>query len=173
MLEKTKEMICRIFSGRWRGDWVAVILAVFLLAGCGGSSNDAEPELEDVPAESEELEPIQFEEIQDVEARVSVSSGSTLAIRRSPGTEDQPEDDVVDRVPRGRILRVIDKHGDNRVEDGYTWWEVEDTESGSSGWTAAEFLEVEDEADDQLESGLNGIEEEFETENDQEEDEAE
>lgn len=124
--------------------WVVIIIFALVFSGCGRSSNDAEPEPKDVPAETEEIESIEFEEIEEIKAKVAVSSGSTLAIRESPGTEGKPEGDVIDRVPRGRVLRVIDKHGDSRVIDGYTWWEVEDTDTGLSGWSAADFLEIQE-----------------------------
>lgn len=127
-----------------KGICLALLVVFFALMGCGRSAPDeVEPEI-DVPEEINEIEGIELEPVEVVErAAVSVSSGSTLAIRRSPGTEGKPDGDVLDRVPRGRILRVLDKHGDSRVRDGYTWWEVEDPETGLSGWVAAEFLEVE------------------------------
>ncbi len=122
---------------------IAIIIVTLLVAGCGGSSNNKDQEPEHVRTEPEELETIELEIDEKMKATVSVSSGSTLAIRRSPGVEGKPEGDIVARVPRGRLLWVVDMHNDSRVKDGYTWWEVEDQGTGLSGWAAAEFLDLE------------------------------
>ncbi len=73
---------------------------------------------------------------------VNVDTGSNLFIRKSPGTKNKPGDDIVGRVPRGRILEVINKHDNTIVVDNYTWWEVKDQLTGLSGWVASEYLEV-------------------------------
>ncbi len=126
--------------------WFFLVAVLVALTGCGGSAEPPEePEIEppETVVEIESPEVVEIETPQEVRATVTVSSGSTLAIRKSPGTENKPEGDVLDRVPRGRILNVIDQHGDSRIKDGYTWWEVEDKETGHTGWTAAEFIEIE------------------------------
>ncbi len=116
-----------------------LIVWVFSLMGCSvPGADEPEPEPEITPEETEEVERL---ELAEIEAVVSVETGSTLAIRESAGTQDKPEGDVLDRVPEGRVLIIIDKHNDSLVEDGYTWWEVEDTTTGISGWAASEFLE--------------------------------
>ena len=118
--------------------WLGIIVIALTVTGCAGPDSSSEPESETAPAETEEIEE---SEPAEIEAEVAVSEGSTLAIRKSAGTQDKPEDDVLDRVPRGRVLKIVNKHEDSLVEDGYTWWEVEDTETGISGWSAAEYLE--------------------------------
>ncbi len=116
---------------------VGIVVIAFTVTGCS-VPDSPEPEPESAPAETEEIESI---DPQEDEAIVIVDPESTLAIRESAGTQDKPEDDVLDRVPEGRVLIIVDKHEDSLTKDGYTWWEVEDTVTGISGWSAAEFLE--------------------------------
>ena len=118
---------------------LGVIVLTLIVTGCADSnSSESELENENIPAEAEELISV---ELNEIEAIVTVETGSTLAIRSSAGTKDKLEDDVLDRVPKGRVLKIINKHEDNVIIDGYTWWEIEDTVSGISGWSAADFLE--------------------------------
>ena len=117
--------------------WLGIVFVVFTIIGCSTpNTNVAEPETEP-PA----IEEIINMEPEGLEAIVTVEVGSTLAIRKSPGTKDKPGDDVLDRVPEGRILKITDKHENSVLEDGYTWWEVKDTVTGISGWSAADYLE--------------------------------
>lgn len=120
---------------------ISVIILCLTLTGCSGKapSKSVAP---DLPAESEELETSAEETV--IRATVTVNTGSTLAIRKSPGTQDKPADDVVDRVPEGRVFIIRDRHEDQEVRDGYTWWEIEDSITGKTGWSAAKFLRIEE-----------------------------
>ena len=75
---------------------------------------------------------------------VDVEEGNSLFIRKSPGTKDKPDDDIIDRVPRGRIMKIINKQRNSIVVDNFTWWEVNDSETGITGWAAAEYLLAKD-----------------------------
>ena len=122
-----------MFKMRWV--CVGLLLAFFIVAaGCGRTSQEKIPESSPSEVES----PIFVEA---VEVTVAIEPESTLAIRKSPGTRDKPEDDVLYRVPGGRILEVKDKHNNTILEDGYIWWEVKDVSTGNAGWAAADFLE--------------------------------
>jgi|GEM_PF-2842448 len=57
------------------------------------------------------------------------------SIRLTPGTAS--EDTVLKRVPNSWVLRVIETHADEVDDDGFIWWEVEDTTEGLRGWMAA------------------------------------
>ncbi|MDO9533762.1 MAG: hypothetical protein Q7J85_00160 [Bacillota bacterium] len=119
-----------MFKKRWI--CVALLLAFVVITGCARAPQ--ETITEPTPSEVERV-------IEAVKATVVVGPDSTLAIRNNPGTKDKPEDDVLDRVPGGRILVVKDKHENTIMKDGYTWWEVEDSSTGTAGWAAADFLE--------------------------------
>jgi hypothetical protein len=120
--------------------WTGIIIITLSFADClAPDSPESEPE--PAPVESEEIDSIEPDEIEEVKAIVTIDAESTLAIRKSAGTKDKPENDIIDRVPEGRMLKVINKHGNTLIKDGYTWWEVEDTVTGISGWSAADFLE--------------------------------
>ena len=114
---------------------ICLLILAPVIAGCAGTPESApdstatEPEEEMAPAE-------------EIEAKVVVEAGSSLAIRKTPGIANKPDDDVLDRVPNGRILKVKDTHENTIIEDEHTWWEVEDITTGISGWAAADFLEV-------------------------------
>ncbi len=133
-IDQTKNVHSAGFS---RGGliWVVIIGVALSVMGCA-TPKISEPEPEIAPAETEEIIIIE-----PVEAIVTVEPGSSLAIRKSAGTKDKPEDDVLDRVSEGRVLKIINKHEDRLIKDGYTWWEVEDTVTGIIGWSAANFLE--------------------------------
>ena len=118
--------------------WIGIIIITLAFAGCS-VPDSPESELEPAPVESEETDNIEPEEIEEVKVIVTVDAESTLAIRKSAGTKDKPENDIIDRVPEGRVLKVINKHENTLIKDGYTWWEVEDTVTGISGWSAADF----------------------------------
>ncbi|MCK4579942.1 MAG: VWA domain-containing protein, partial [Dehalococcoidia bacterium] len=74
------------------------------------------------------------------------NTGSTLAIRKTPGTKNKPADDVLKRVPDGWVLKVlstVDENGNTVVKDGFTWWKVEESEYESqpnTGWVAKKYL---------------------------------
>ena len=120
--------------------WFGIIFIALTVTGCT-VPNSSKPEPETAPAETEE---IISAEPAEMEAIVTVETGSTLAIRKSAGTRDKPEDDVLDRVPMGRVLKIINKHEDSLIKDGYTWWEVEDTLTGISGWSASKYLQYKE-----------------------------
>ncbi len=123
--------------------------SIFMVRGdFNKGSNITTTPSRETPRERPEEEP--DEEARDMpevadekEARVSTSEGSTLSIRRSPGSSDKPDGDVVESVRRGEVLIVLDTHNDERQKDGHTWWEVRNPESGVTGWVAAEYLQVE------------------------------
>ena len=85
---------------------------------------------------------------------VNVKTGSNLFIRKTPGTKDKPDDDIIDRVPRGRLLKVIDKHDNNVVIDNFTWWEVKDPRTEITGWVASEYLNAATRARLDIETSL-------------------
>jgi pimeloyl-ACP methyl ester carboxylesterase/Mg-chelatase subunit ChlD len=74
------------------------------------------------------------------------NTGSTLAIRKTPGTKNKPSDDVLKRVPDGWVLKVlstVDENGNTVVKDGFTWWKVEESKYESqpnTGWVAKKYL---------------------------------
>ncbi len=121
--------------------FIGIVVFCLFFPGCAGPAPKEGPgNLEaEPPAEVEEIETVEVEEIRAV---VSVSTGSTLAIRKTPGTREKPADDVIDRVPEGRVFIVKNRHNDQVVEDGYIWWEVEDSVTGRSGWSASKFLRI-------------------------------
>jgi hypothetical protein len=71
---------------------------------------------------------------------VDVDEGSYLFIRKNPGMKGKPNNDILDRVPRGRLLEVLDNRGNNYLVDNFTWWEIKDFQTGITGWVAAEYL---------------------------------
>ena len=116
--------------------WLSIVFVAFTVVGCSIPNSDtAEPE-----ADPAEIEEIMSTEPEKLEAIVTVEMGSTLAIRKSPGTKDKSGGDVLDRVPEGRVFKIIGKHENSLLKDEYTLWEVKDTVTGISGWSAAEFL---------------------------------
>ena len=74
------------------------------------------------------------------------NTGSTLAIRKTPGTKNKPADDILKRVPDGwalKVLSTVDENGNTVVKDGFTWWKVEESEYESqpnTGWVAKKYL---------------------------------
>jgi len=73
-------------------------------------------------------------------------TGSNLAIRQDPGTGGEERK----RVPDGWVLKVIDTHGNNVVEDGYEWWEVKDVTDGIEGWSASQYLKYDESRQEEL-----------------------
>lgn len=117
---------------------ICLLILALVIAGCAGTR---EPAPDSTAAELEE----EMAPAEEIEAKVVVEAGSSLAIRKTPGIANKPEDDVLDRVPGGRILKVKNTHENTIIEDEHTWWEVEDITTGISGWVAADFLEVVEE----------------------------
>ena len=117
---------------------ICLIILAPEIAGCAGTP---EPAPDSTAAGLEE----EMTPAEEIEAKVVVEAGSSLAIRKTPGIANKPEDDVLDRVPGGRILKVKNTHENTIIEDEHTWWEVEDITTGISGWAAADFLEVVEE----------------------------
>lgn len=117
-----------------------VTAVVFLaLGGCAWRAGPTDAE----PPQGEAVEAIEAVEFIEVtRAIVVVEAESSLAIRQSPGTTNKPEGDVLDRVPRDRILTVKNRHENSMIADGYTWWEVEDTVTQINGWSASEYLQL-------------------------------
>ena len=71
---------------------------------------------------------------------VITESGSNLFIRKSPGSDDKKDSDIITRVPRGTELKLIDNHGNSVRKDGFTWWEIRVEDSGITGWVASEYV---------------------------------
>lgn len=91
---------------------------------------------------------------------VNVEEGSSLFIRQNPGIKDKPGDDILDKMPKGSMLEVLNNHDNNVFVDGFTWWEVLDSQKGTTGWVAAEYLikKTNDlEAKINITDGYNGI----------------
>lgn len=61
----------------------------------------SESEFEPVSVESEVIESIEPEEIEEVKAIITVGTGITLVSCKSAGTKDKPEDDVLEIVLMG------------------------------------------------------------------------
>jgi hypothetical protein len=69
-------------------------------------------------------------------------TGSTLTIRKTPGSQNKPESDVLERVPDGTRLQLVpdsNKVWTQKV-DGDMWWHVKDVSDGTSGWAAGMYL---------------------------------
>jgi len=79
---------------------------------------------------------------------VAVAEGSNLYIRKSPGAKNKPTGDIIERVPRGRLLEIINKHDNSIAVDGFTWWEIRDSVTGKTGWVASEYLEKSETIED-------------------------
>lgn len=68
----------------FRKGWICVclVLIAFVIMGCAGTPESVP---EPVPSEPEEVV------TEEVEAKVAVEAGSSLAIRKSPGIKNKPE----------------------------------------------------------------------------------
>ncbi|NLZ28680.1 MAG: hypothetical protein GX887_06925, partial [Firmicutes bacterium] len=73
---------------------------------------------------------------------VNVKPGSRLTLRKTAGSKNKKDSDVMDKYPKGWIFEVMDKHEDFRSPDEFTWWEVKDPSSGAIGWVAKEYLDI-------------------------------
>ncbi len=71
---------------------------------------------------------------------VITDTGSNLFIRKSPGSDNKKDSDIITRVPRGTELKLIDNHGNSVKKDGFTWWEIRVVRSGITGWVASEYV---------------------------------
>jgi hypothetical protein len=87
---------------------------------------------------------------------VSVAQDNHLFIRKSPGVSNKKQDDILDRVPRGRLLVLKDDHNDDLFVDNLIWWEVSDPVTEVSGWVAANYL-VASELELENESHVNKL----------------
>jgi hypothetical protein len=67
-----------------------------------------------------------------VRLRVGSTDGSGATLRREPSVQAEP----VELVPDGALVELIDP---GRQVNGTVWREVR-TETGATGWIAAEFL---------------------------------
>jgi parallel beta-helix repeat protein len=87
-------------------------------------------------------------------------TGSTLAIRKTPGSQNKPESDVLKRVPDGTRLQLVpdsDKVWAQKVE-GDMWWHVKDVSDGTSGWAAGMYLfPIEDPFDSSFKLNVNNL----------------
>lgn len=77
------------------------------------------------------------EEGEKMQGRVIAESGSTVNLRK------KPSGDLLERIPVGSAVTVLEKQGE--------WWRV--TTCGLTGWMKAEFIRLDDEQDDQGDSG--------------------
>ena len=112
--------------------FVILLVALLLLQGCGpGQSPEDENGEQEQDVEDEEVT------IEYIEVEVT---GNRLAVRKTPGTKDKPQGDVLERVDKGQILTLLSKH-DNTVDlDGYIWWEVHNSSTNVTGWSASQYL---------------------------------
>lgn len=70
-----------------------------------------------------------------------IAVGATVTVtENSVNLRDQPatSGNVVESLTQGQQLTVI---GGPQTADGYTWWQVQDPATGTSGWVAADFLQ--------------------------------
>ena len=72
-----------------------------------------------------------------MQGRAIAESGSTVNLRK------KPSGDLMERIPVGSAVTVLEKQGE--------WWRV--TTCGLTGWMKAEFIRLDDEQDDQGDSG--------------------
>jgi len=116
----------------------------FLVAGCGDTDDD--------PGEEKEVyqDKNDGEEEEEKEERYYVSvEGSYLHMRKTPGTEDKPDDDIIARLEHNEEIEIIDKHDNSREKDGYVWWEIYCPAEDREGWVASEFVTVEEELEEE------------------------
>ncbi len=130
------------------------VLLMFMLVGCGGEEEaDIENEKQEEetvsdPQEEERIREEREEEKEEETYFISVSEGSTLRMRKTPGTKDKPEDDIIAELKRNEEVVIKNKHDDSEKEDGFIWWEIYDPSEEDSGWVAKEYLSPEKSAED-------------------------
>lgn len=78
-------------------------------------------------------------------ATVIVEQKSFLFLRKSPGTLNKSQSDIIERMESGKTVIVVNKYQNSLEKDGYIWWEVYNPDSQNQGWAAAEFLLIEGE----------------------------
>jgi hypothetical protein len=120
-----------------------LLISTILFFGCSPKqpANPTPPVIEDPDGDNPEPEPGP----DGIEATVAVSTSSTLSVRKSPGSKDKPDGDVIIRLASGNTVFVTNKHDNNIVRDGYIWWEIYFPDTGERGWAAAEFIRIEGE----------------------------
>lgn len=114
---------------------IVLLVAIIILSqGCTQSQDVDDEQDMDLDQGAEDV--VSEEEV-NIEVEVT---GDGLAIRKTPGTSDKPEGDVIQRVNSGHVLEVISKHDNAVIHDGYTWWEVYNPSSNVAGWSASRYL---------------------------------
>ncbi len=106
--------------------------------GTGEEAEDKQEEEDEEEKEADQEGEAEEEAFsREIQLVVTVDS---LALRKTPGTEDKGPDDVLARLKEGSKVFLQDLH-DNEVEaDGFLWWEVYDPDSREKGWCAAQYL---------------------------------
>ena len=141
MAERTVEFMLKL-----KAMGIAILFLILILPGCQEEEvtqkTEEEPEAESMveDAEEEEDEEVKSE---DNTYFVSVSLDSSLFMRETPGSEDQPEGDVIDELKRNDELIVLDKGENAQEKDGHTWWKVYYPSTEDEGWVAKDYLSEE------------------------------
>ena len=79
----------------------------------------------DVEGKDEEKDKEDENIIEDAEKYlVDVSLESSLSLRKTAGVNG--DEDIVERLGKGRLVKVFNKHEDSVVKDDFVWWEVKD-----------------------------------------------
>ena len=140
---------------------VGLTLLLLFLPGCrgtpAGQGDDPDP-VPGQPQEEPDEEPEPVEDADDAEEDGDggaegedgeepvrndlqlLVSGDKLAVRKTPGSQNKPGDDVLTRLKQEQKVYLQDHH-DNQVKvDGLVWWEIYDSSSQAKGWCAAKYL---------------------------------
>jgi hypothetical protein len=118
----------------WYYLFVILMVSLLLLQGCGPGQSPEDPSGEQEQDLEEEEEEVTVEYIE------VVVTGDRLAVRKTPGTKNKPQGDVLERVDKGQVLTLLSKY-DNTVDlDGYIWWEVHNPSTNVTGWSASQYL---------------------------------
>lgn len=81
--------------------------------------------------------------LKDFWSQVQNFSIGWFNLRKTPGTQNKPADDIIKTLPNGWAVKVTSTTDDNDVDinlDGYRWYQVEDKTDGVTGWMAAKNL---------------------------------
>ena len=76
-------------------------------------------------------------------SEVKNSTNRWFIIRKTPGTQNKPANDIIKIVPNKWVVKVLnttDENGNNIGLDDYSWYKVEDVTDGTIGWIAAKSL---------------------------------
>ncbi|MEK9154828.1 MAG: SBBP repeat-containing protein [Patescibacteria group bacterium] len=76
-------------------------------------------------------------------SQIQNSSAGWLNLRKTPGNQNKPADDIIKTVPNGWAVKVASttSEGGNYIDlDGYRWYKAEDVTDGVVGWMAAKSL---------------------------------